>query len=343
MKYLDEEEFFHSREHRKSRKRSKTREEPKKTGILGRVLSVTGEGVVVEVEGIELLCNLKGLMKKEKKESSIVTVGDLVQVERETKRILHVEERHSFLGREDPFGREQQLIAANIDQVLIVTAIPSLKPTLIDRTLIAAELGNIHPIIVINKIDLLNEVSEKECDLYHQMIEAYEPLGIPLLSVSTRTGIGLENLRSLMNQKISAFAGQSGVGKSSLLNTTFGLRLQTGDLAQKTGKGSHTTTRARLLPLPHGGFCIDTPGIRSFGIWKIRKSDVMNHFREFVPYASECRYPDCTHLKEPLCAVQKALQEKRLSQLRFSSYQALMEELLEGVEQRQRKRRARDE
>lgn len=335
-RYLDEEEFFHGKD-RKSKRRTKKKELSLTDLRKGRVTTVTGEGAIVDVDGEEILCNLKGLMKKERLGQTLIAVGDLVRLE-ESGRIAAVEERYSFLARQDFSARGEQLIAVNIDQVIILTSLfqPPLKPAFIDRILIAAERGAIHPILVINKIDLLEAASPEERLLYQEVLLAYEPLGIPLLCVSAKNEIGLESLRALMSHKTSAIAGQSGVGKSSLLNAAFGLKLKTGDLAQKTGKGSHTTTTAQLRPLPHGGFCIDTPGIRSFGILDLKKNVVQEHFREFAPFASGCRYPDCTHLSEPSCAVQEALREKKISSLRFASYEGLMKELLQGVERRHR-------
>jgi ribosome biogenesis GTPase len=338
--HLDEEEFYHGRDRKPKRSKTKKIESaPLKDLVKGRVIAVTGESAVVDVEGEEILCSMKGLMKKERQGQTLIAVGDLVLLEK-SGRIASIEERYSFLARQDFYSRGEQLIAVNIDQVLIITSLfqPPLKPAFIDRILISAERGHIHPVIIINKIDLLEEASEEERALYQEVLLAYEPLGIPLLSVSATNQTGLENLRSLMSHKTSAIAGQSGVGKSSLLNAAFGLQLKTGDLAQKTGKGSHTTTMAQLLPIPHGGFCIDTPGIRSFGILDLEKEAIQNHFREFSPFASSCRYSDCTHLNEPECAVREALNEKKISSLRFASYQGLMEEVLKGVERRHRKK-----
>lgn len=310
----------------------------------GRVLAISGEGVWVEVEHVRLLCTLKGLMKKEKLQSkNIIAVGDLVRVlpiDAKEGSIVSIEERYSSLSRQEIRGKKEQLIAVNIDQALIVSSLvfPPLKPALIDRYLIAAERGNIHPIIVINKIDCLDEASLEEKKIFEEFLLVYEQLGYPILSISTLTGSGLDNLRAIMKNKTSVFAGQSGVGKSSLLNAAFGMNLKIGELTQKTFKGSHTTTSAELLALPDGGFCIDTPGIRSFGVWNLEKEDVIHHFREFHPFAQKCRYPDCAHLAEPSCAVNDAVKLNKISAIRYDSYKSLMDEILAGLDNRTKRK-----
>lgn len=361
--YFHEEEDFHGRDRKKHRKerrhaqetdRSKfkksdlKREEPSVAPEdpslrSGRVIAIGGEGIWVNVEGTEWICSLKGLIKKEKMQAkNLIAVGDLVKLLPSSEKegsIVYINERYSFLSRTDVSGKQEQLIAVNIDQVLITSSVvqPPLKPALIDRYLIATEKGNMHPVILINKIDLLDTASDKEKSFYADFLFAYERLGYPILSISAEKGIGIEPLRALMQNKASAFSGQSGVGKSSLLNAAFSFDLATGGLTQKTSKGAHTTSSAELLVLPQGGFCIDTPGIRSFGVWKLQKEDLVHHFREFEAFAPHCRYPDCTHLTEPSCAVQKALVEKKIAAIRFESYRSLFEEL-EGLDHRTKRK-----
>jgi ribosome biogenesis GTPase len=206
---------------------------------------------------------------------------------------------------------------------------PPLKPALIDRYLIAAAKGHIHPIIALNKTDLLPNHPEAE-EQYREFLAAYEPLGIPILSLSTVTETGIEALRSLLKGKTTVFAGQSGVGKSSLLNIAFGFSLKTGELATKTFKGAHTTTTAQLIPLQGGGHVVDTPGIRSFNLWNLQKEEVMAHFQDLQAHASHCRFPDCSHQMEPGCTVLKALKEGRLPLMRYESYRSLLDEATGG-------------
>lgn len=347
---FDFEEYYHSqdrKQHRKDKryaqekdrsKFKKTDQEKKELIAIdpawrrGRVLSITGEGAWVDIQGVRILASLRGLFKKEKMQAkNIIAVGDFVYLN-EDDAIAHIEERYSFLARTDISGKKEQLIAVNVDQAIIVISLvnPTLKPALVDRYLIAAEKGNIHPIIVINKIDLLDAASEEEKELYRQFVIEYEKLGIPILSVSSETQVGLEALKSLLKDKVSVFSGQSGVGKSSLLNACYGLELKTGDLAQKTAKGSHTTTVAELMTLPGGGYSVDTPGIRSFGIWKLKKEEVIAHFKDFANF--RCKYPDCAHINEPNCGVLKALEKGKLSLLRYESYCTLLDEATGGAD-----------
>lgn len=348
MQPFDYEEAFHSRDRKQFRKERKMaqktdRSKFKKTDLgknleetahhlpRGRIISISGEGAVVDFNGTSLLCSLKGLMKKEIAQvKNLIAVGDWVRCEEGA--IIQVEPRTSILGRTDISGRKEQLIAVNVDQVIIAVSIvnPPLKPALVDRYLIAAEKGKIHPIIAINKIDLLQEASQNEKDRYRDFLTAYIPLGLPIFSVSASSKVGLEALRCLLQNKTSVFSGQSGVGKSSLLNACFGFELKVGELAIKTAKGSHTTTSAELIVLPDGGYCVDTPGIRSFGIWDLTKSDVIAHFSDFFPLAKKCKYPDCIHIKEPDCAVRDALQRGAIASLRYESYVNLLEEIVSG-------------
>jgi ribosome biogenesis GTPase / thiamine phosphate phosphatase len=306
--------------------------------VRGRVLSIIGEGILVSTGTKELLCSLRGLLKKEKTEAkNLVVVGDFVQVipsEENEGMITAVEDRVSFLAREDISGRKKQLIAANIDQVFITTSVvvPNLKPFLIDRYIIASQKGGMHPIIVINKIDLL-KTDLKERLFYEEFIEVYKTLGVPILNVSTVTKEGIEELKALMKDKASVFSGQSGVGKSSLINETLGLDLPIGEVVHKTQKGSHTTTTAQLIPLAQGGFCIDTPGIKGFGIWDLKKEEVQDHFYEIKEIGKGCKYQDCLHMEEPECAVLKTLKEGSLARLRFDSYISLITDATEEPHQ----------
>jgi ribosome biogenesis GTPase / thiamine phosphate phosphatase len=354
LKNYDYEEEFHSRDRKQFRKERKIaqntdRSKYKKTDLssetpqelipqenlhIGRVVSISGEGSCVDYEGKQYLCSLKGFLKKEKSlTKNLIAVGDFVHFSIASEKegiIVQIAPRTSILSRTDISGKKEQLIAVNIDIAVITVSLvePPLKPALIDRYLIAAEKGNLHPIIVINKIDLLDEAGEEEKNLFAEFLTVYESLGIPILSISTKSGVGIDSLKSLLQNKTSVFSGQSGVGKSSLLNACFGLTLKTGELTQKTAKGAHTTSMAELLALPGGGYCVDTPGIRSFGIWSLKKEEVMEHFRDLRSLKKKCKFPDCMHIQEPKCAVLRAIEMGKLSPLRYESYLTLLNESL---------------
>lgn len=308
----------------------------------GRILAITPEGMVVDSEGDRFLCSLKGAMKQQNKQiKNLVAVGDIVLFEPSEDAqgvIAQIEERSSILSRADNLSRKkEQLIAVNIDQVLITTSVvlPPIKPFLIDRYIIAAHKGNMEPIILVNKIDLFDDppqlidqkALEEEKAIYEAFLKTYTDLGITIFPISAKTGEGIEALKREMQGKTSVFSGQSGVGKSSLINAVIGTNLNVGPIVESTSKGSHTTSTAHLIPIEGGGFCIDTPGIKSFGVWDLEKNEIQSYFSEIMNYAQGCKYQDCNHLEEPDCAVKRALEEGLISPLRYSSYCALMEDL----------------
>ncbi|MCH9611012.1 MAG: Small ribosomal subunit biogenesis GTPase RsgA [Chlamydiales bacterium] len=289
----------------------------------GRVLAVLPEEVVVNCEGQKVRCTLRGVLKRKKtRDKNLLVVGDFVLFEEGV--IEQVCDRFSLLSRQEHLTRrKQQLIAANIDQVLITASVkkPSLKPPLIDRYLIATYKGNMEPVIVINKADLAVDREELE-----KIVTLYEELDIPVIVTSIETGEGLDQLKEQMRNVTSVFSGQSGVGKSSLINAMLGLDLAVGEVVSKTEKGAHTTSNAKLIELDCGGFCIDTPGIRSFGVWDIQREDLVNHFPEIAEVGLDCHFPNCTHTHEPNCAVRAAVEEGEIPLIRFESYLRLLTE-----------------
>lgn len=299
----------------------------------GRVLSINPQEIRVAFEDKIIVCQLRGLLKKEKsQEKNLVTVGDFVHfrfISPTEGSIIKVEERKSVLARADNLSRrKQQLIAANIDQVLITLSVvsPPMKAFLADRYIIAADKGGMKPVLLINKIDLLPESGE-ERELLEEMKRGYTAGGIPVIPLSCVTGEGLDALKEIMKDKASVFSGQSGVGKSSLINQITGMSLRIGDTVDKTNKGAHTTTTAQLIPLSFGGFCIDTPGIRSFGVWDLSWKEVEAYFDEIHELGSGCKFPDCHHRHEIKCAVKDAVEAGTLSYVRYMSYLTLLETL----------------
>lgn len=305
----------------------------------GRILAITPEGAIIDNDSVTYLCTLKGALKKERTEKkNLIVVGDFVIFEPSqdfTGVIIDVEPRYSILSRADNLRKNrEQLIAANIDQLFIVVSVimPTLKPSLIDRYIIAAKQGNMQPIIVLNKIDLLEAPPQdldeaafrEEVALYQSFISVYTQLGIPIVQVSTITKEGLPELKERMKGKASVFSGQSGVGKTTLINHLLGTTLKTADIVTRTYKGAHTTTTAQLIHIDQGSFCIDTPGIKSFGIWKMRAYDLHNYFSEFHSFSKECRYQNCLHTQEPECGVKKAVEEGKISSMRYQSYYDLI-------------------
>lgn len=307
-----------------------TQAPPSEHLLRGRVLSIASQGILVDQSGEILVCTLRGALKKEKSQhKNLVAVGDFVLLEKKSHnegQIFHVEPRRTVLSRADNLDqRKEQLIATNIDQVLITVSVvnPPLKPPLIDRYIIATQKGGMEPVIVVNKIDLLNDNSD-EIELYNAFIHAYKASGVPVIPVSVVSGQGVDQLREAMRDKASVFSGQSGVGKSSLINTLAGLDIPVGHVVERTQKGTHTTSSANLILLPFGGWCIDTPGIKSFGLWKLDPDEVAAYFSEIQECVNRCRYQDCTHTGEAGCSVESAVEEGKVSALRYESYKTLM-------------------
>ena len=353
-KHFDEEEAFHADERKEIRKErkilaKKDRSKFKKTDLdkqkkqapddpnlrRGRVLAIMADGILVDHEDLLYTCSLRGSLKKESARiKNLVAVGDFVLFypqEDMTGSIAYVEERTSILSRAEQVSRQkEQLIAVNIDQVLITTSVvlPPLKPTLIDRYIIASLKGNMTPIIVINKVDLLPQ-DETQKALFQELVEIYRSLDIPVYPVSTLTEEGIDPLHKAMEGKSSVFSGQSGTGKSSLINTITGSSFLTGEVIERTRKGAHTTTTTNLLPLDGGGFCVDTPGIKSFGMWDLKIEEVEAYYFEINAVGAHCKFPNCSHMHEPSCAVQESLTTGEISRLRFDSYCALIRDLKE--------------
>ncbi|HEX4412011.1 MAG TPA: ribosome small subunit-dependent GTPase A [Lacipirellulaceae bacterium] len=287
---------------------------------LGRVLRVQGLiSIVRDDDGKLRQCATRRLLKTlATDQRHVVAAGDIVWVRPEGTEegiIERVEPRHGVVSRTSR-GR-QHVLVANVDQLVIVTsaAEPRIKPILIDRLLVTSERSEIRPIICINKIDLI-----EPADLM-PLVGVYAQLGYDVLFVSAATGFGVDRLRARLENRESVVSGQSGVGKSSLLNAVEpGLHLRVQTVSEDTQKGRHTTTTAELIPLSFGGYVVDTPGIRQFQLWDIIPEEVASYFRELRPYVSRCRFPDCTHTHEDYCAVKDAVADGWIDARRYESY-----------------------
>ena len=321
--------------------------------LAGRVVSAIGLHCLVETEaagdaagggGERYECTVRRVLRTLARDGrNAVVTGDRVLIrpqeadgvrdapdgpEKRMAVVERVEPRHGVLSREHK-NREHVLVA-NVDQIVIVAsaADPPLKPALIDRMLVSAEKGGVGAAIVVNKCDL----PEVDRPRLEALAELYGSLGYPTVLASARTGEGVDEIRDLLAGSQSVVAGQSGVGKSSLLNVVEpGWSLRVGEVSGWTGKGRHTTRRAILLRLTAGvsagadgpsspGWVADTPGVRQFALWDVADWEVEAYFREFQPHIPHCKYPDCTHTHEDGCAVKAAVLDGAISRVRYDSY-----------------------
>jgi ribosome biogenesis GTPase / thiamine phosphate phosphatase len=297
------------------------------TPILGTVLERDGSAYRVVTRGEEVRAVLRG---KVKLDTPKVVVGDVVRLEADPAGELHgivgIEPRRTVLERRVPEGRGVRPIAANVDQVLVVTAArsPDPIPQLIDRLLVLAEADAIAAGVVLNKVDLDRGIA---------VAERCRRAGYPVYPTSVKTGEGLDSLKAALADRATVVTGPSGVGKSSLLNAIQpGLRLRTGEVSRRIRRGTNTTVSSVMLPLNAGGYLVDTPGFSEVGMWGIDPRELADCFPDFRPYLGDCRYPDCRHRSEPGCRVLEAVAGGAIAPDRHRSYLALLEELEEQPE-----------
>jgi ribosome biogenesis GTPase len=291
----------------------------------GIVLRTQGGVYQVETSAGVREAVLRGRVKQEARVGDRVVVGDRVDLERgeeeegATWTIERVQDRHSALVRRAPGkAKRAKVIAANIDQVVIVFAVAKPAPHLrmLDRFLVLCESTDLEPLIIANKVDLTDESAAR------RSFGIYERIGYPVLYTSVKTERGVEALRESLRGRISALTGPSGVGKSSLLNAIQpGLALRVASVSEAVGKGRHTTVTAELIPLDDGGYVADTPGLRELGLWDVPQQELDHYFPEFEPYLGSCRYGNsCSHSHEPVCAVRDAVDEGEIAPERYASY-----------------------
>jgi ribosome biogenesis GTPase len=233
-----------------------------------------------------------------------------------------VQDRESLLSRPD-FHDGIKPVAANIDQIMIVSSvIPSLSTKMIDRYLVAAEETKIPAVIVVNKVELM---SENEHAIAESLLAPYQEIGYPIFLVSCKTAQGLTQLANTLESKTSVFVGQSGVGKSSIINSLLPEANQAvGDLSMISGLGQHTTTASKLMHFEQGGNVIDSPGIREFALWHLPIEQIAHGFKEFREYLGGCKFKDCKHLDDPGCLIKEAVRQGKISQQRFESYRHIV-------------------
>ncbi len=286
----------------------------------GRVIKVHGlESIVEADDGRRLRCGVRRILKTLSiDQRHVIAAGDRVWFRPgggDQGTIEKVENRRGTITR--GYRRARHTLAANVDQILIVSAFeqPGLKLPLIDRYLISAETGDVRPIIVLNKADLAQPAQ------YQWVVGLYTQIGYEVLVTSIQTGQGLPRLRELLSNGCSGLSGQSGVGKSSLLNAIQpGLKLRVGEVSDWTWKGKHTTTTAELIHLDAGGYVVDTPGLRQFELWGVVPAELEGFFPEFRPYLPQCRFPDCSHTHEHDCAIKAAIRWDQIHLSRYESY-----------------------
>jgi ribosome biogenesis GTPase len=276
----------------------------------------------VETDMGSFNCHLRGRLKQGKRLGDLVAVGDRVEISQqtgETGMIESVEPRQRMLSRmaPTPQGEYQQIIIANLDQTVFIFACSSPEPHLgmLDRLLVMAEKQAIPVLVVANKADLVDTTQA------NALFSRYEMLGYPVIYTSAKSGLGIPELTGMLRGKLSVFAGPSGVGKSSLLNSIQpGLGLAIRSVSRGTEKGRHTTVVRQLFPLTEGGYVADTPGLKALALWDIHPEELDGYFPELRRLVADCQFSDCTHVHEPGCAVQAALQRGEVHPERYASY-----------------------
>ena len=310
------------------------------TPLPARVIRLDARGCLVRLDapledlpgdGHTLWCNVRGRIHRRDRthQKSPVAVGDRVTVTRtapERGAVEQVEPRQSTLSRpSNQSGRVEHVMAANIDRVAIVASAddPAFNPALVDRILVVVEYSDLEALILVNKMDLVEEPPPE--------VEAYRAIGYEVICTSAIRGDGIDDLRKALAGRTTLVTGHSGVGKSSLLNAVqAGLGLAVGEVNEYTGRGTHTTTASVWIPLKEGGAVVDTAGVREFGLYGVPKRDLPWLFKDIAALAPGCRFPDCSHTHEPECAVQEALVDGELAPSRFDSYLRILESLEEA-------------
>jgi len=298
----------------------------------GLVIKNTGSWYTVKtVDGPVVECKVKGNFRlKGIRSTNPVAVGDHVEImtnKEGTAFITSIEERRNYIIRKSQnLSKQSHIIAANVDMAVLVVTVnhPQTSTKFIDRFLATAEAYSVPVVLAFNKTDLLDP---DETRLQQMMMNLYDTVGYECLAVSAVTGEGVEVLRDTMRNRITLLSGNSGVGKSTLINKMLpGLNLRTGEISYAHNTGMHTTTFSEMIPLPEGGYIIDTPGIKGFGTFDMEPDELTSYFKEIFRFSKDCRFNNCTHTHEPGCAVLKAVEEHYIAASRYESYLSMLED-----------------
>ena len=298
----------------------------------GLVIKNTGSWYTVKTDDGQLIeSKIKGNFRlKGIRSTNPVAVGDHVEIitnQEGTAFISAIEDRRNYIIRKSPnLSKQSHILAANVDQALLVVTVnyPQTSTTFIDRFLASAETYSVPVVLVFNKHDLL---SEEELHYEKMMCTLYETVGYKCVEISAETGEGVEQLFPILKDKISLLSGNSGVGKSTLINRLIPHASQrTAEISDAHNTGMHTTTFSEMIELPGGGYLIDTPGIKGFGTFDIEKEELTSYFKEIFHFSKDCRFSNCTHTHEPGCAVIKAVEDHFIAASRYQSYLSMLED-----------------
>lgn len=298
----------------------------------GLIIKNTGSWYTVKTDDGRIVeCKVKGNFRlKGIRSTSPVAVGDYVDIimnPEGTALISAIDDRKNYIIRKaSNLSKQSQIIAANLDQALLIITIkqPETSTTFIDRFLAGAEAYRVPVVLVFNKTDLLNDDERR---YQQQMIELYETIGYPCIEISAETGMGIDQLQTLLKQKVTLVSGNSGVGKSTLINAIIPHADQrTAEISNAHGTGMHTTTFSEMIELAEGGYLIDTPGIKGFGTFDIEREELTSYFKEIFEFSKDCKFNNCTHTHEPGCAVIQAVENHYISASRYQSYLNMLED-----------------